>query len=151
VATADLAVRDVEAGALFRGLEDLHGLVLAVSGGSDSTALLVIAARWAEKLKKRHKPAPKLLAVTIDHGLRPESKREAAQVRRLARRLGVLHRTLQWNGRKPETGLQEAARFARYRLLTEAAMRAGFEHVLTAIPWTIRPRRCCSGWLAAAV
>jgi len=132
VATADRAVRDAEAGALFRGLEDLHGLVLAVSGGSDSTALLVIAARWAEKLKKRRKRAPKLLAVTIDHGLRPESKREAAQVRRLAQRLGVPHRTLQWNGRKPETGLQEAARFARYRLLTEAAMRAGFEHILTA-------------------
>ena len=97
-----------------------------------STALLVIAARWAEKLKKRRKRAPKLLAVTIDHGLRPEAKREAAQVRRLARQLGVSHRILRWHGRKPKTGLQEAARFARYRLLTEAAMRAGYEHILTA-------------------
>ena len=132
MATADHAVRDAEADALFRGLEDLHGFLLAVSGGSDSTALLVIAARWAEKLKKRRKRAPKLLAVTVDHGLRPESKREAAQVQRLARRLGVAHRTLLWNGQKPKTGLQEAARFARYRLLAEAAMRAGYEHILTA-------------------
>jgi tRNA(Ile)-lysidine synthase len=132
VAIAEQAVGDAEAAALFRGLEGVEGLLLAVSGGSDSTALLVIAARWAEKLKKRRKRAPKLLAVTIDHGLRPEAKREAAQVRRLARRLGVSHRILRWHGRKPKTGLQEAARFARYRLLTEAAMRAGYEHILTA-------------------
>ena len=132
MAIADQAVREAEAGALFRGLEGLRGLVLAVSGGSDSTALLVMTARWAEQLRKRLKRAPKLLAVTIDHGLRPESKHEAAQVRRLARRLGIPHRTLRWSGRKPKTGLQEAARFARYRLLAEAATRAGFEHILTA-------------------
>jgi tRNA(Ile)-lysidine synthase len=132
VAIADEAVRAAEAGALFRGLEDLRGLVLAVSGGSDSTALLIIAARWAEQLRKRLKRAPKLLAVTVDHGLRPESRREAAQVRRLARRVGIPHRTLRWSGTKPKAGLQEAARFARYRLLTEAATHAGFEHILTA-------------------
>ena len=51
--------------------------------------------------------------------------REAAAVKRLARRLGVAHRTLRWRGKKPKTGLQEAARAARYRLLTEAAASAG--------------------------
>ena len=132
MAIADEAVRDEEASALFSGLEDLRGLVLAVSGGSDSTALLVIAARWAEGLEKRRKQPPKLLAVTVDHGLRPESAREAAAVKRLARRLGVPHRTLHWRGEKPKTGLQEAARIARYRLLAEAAARAGYEHILTA-------------------
>jgi tRNA(Ile)-lysidine synthase len=132
LAIADHAVRDAEAGALFRGLEDVRGLLLAVSGGSDSTALLVIAARWAENLRRRLKRAPKLLAVTIDHGLRPEAKREAAQVRRLARHLGVPHRTLRWSGRKPKKGLQEAARSARYELLTNAATRARYEHILTA-------------------
>ena len=125
-------VRDAEAAALFSGLEDLRGLVLAVSGGSDSTALLVLAARWAEALKKRHGRSPKLLAVTVDHGLRPEAKREAAVVKSLARRLGIAHRTLQWRGTKPKTGLQEAARIARYRLLAEAATGAGYEHILTA-------------------
>ncbi len=126
--TVEQAVRDEEASALFDGLEGLRGLVLAVSGGSDSTALLLLAARWARRLKR----APKLLAVTIDHGLRPEAKREAAAVKRLARRLGVPHRTLRWRGRKPKTGLQEAARVARYSLLAQAAVRAGYEHILTA-------------------
>jgi tRNA(Ile)-lysidine synthase len=128
VPTADEAIADAEANALFRGLEDLPGLVLAVSGGPDSTALLLLAARWAKRLKR----APKLIAVTIDHGLRPQAKREAAAVKRLARRLGVAHRTLRWRGTKPRTGLQEAARHARYTLLAEAAARAGCAHVLTA-------------------
>jgi len=132
VAAADQAVRDAEASALFAGLEDLRGLVLAVSGGSDSTALLLLAARWAEALKKRSRRSPKLLAVTVDHGLRPEAKREAAAVKGLARKLGIAHRTLQWRGAKPKTGVQEAARVARYRLLAEAATRAGYEHILTA-------------------
>ena len=48
---AEEAVRDEEANALFSGLEGLRGLLLAVSGGSDSTALLVLAARWANGLK----------------------------------------------------------------------------------------------------
>ncbi len=132
MAIADQPVRDEEANALFSGLEDLRGLVLAVSGGSDSTALLVLAARWASGLKKRRKHPPNLAAVTVDHGFRPESKREALAVKRLARRLGVPHRTLSWRGRKPKTGLQEAARDARYRLLAEAAARTGYEYVLTA-------------------
>jgi tRNA(Ile)-lysidine synthase len=128
VPTAEQAVRDEEANALFRGLESLPGLVLAVSGGPDSTALLVLAARWTKRLKR----APKLLAVTIDHGLRPEAAGEAAAVKRLARQLGVPHRTLRWRGPKPRTGLQEAARLVRYRLLAEAASRAGYAHIMTA-------------------
>jgi tRNA(Ile)-lysidine synthase len=128
VPTADAAVADGEANALFRGLEDLPGLVLAVSGGPDSTALLLLAARWVKRLKR----APKLIAVTIDHGLRPQAAREAAMVKRLARRLGVAHRTLHWRGRKPRSGLQEAARHARYELLAQVATRARFAHILTA-------------------
>jgi tRNA(Ile)-lysidine synthase len=128
VPTADGSVGDGEANALFRGLEDLPGLVLAVSGGPDSTALLFLAARWAKRLKR----APKLIAVTIDHGLRPEAAREAATVKELARRLGVPHRTLRWRGRKPLTGLQEAARYARYDQLAQIARRARFAHILTA-------------------
>jgi len=128
VSTAEQAVGEDETNALFSGLEDLRGLVLAVSGGPDSTALLVLAAGWA----KRHARAPKLIAVTIDHGLRAEAAREAAAVKRLARRLGVPHRTLRWRGRKPKAGLQEAARIARYRLLAKAAAAAGYGHILTA-------------------
>ena len=126
--TADQIVGDNEADALFSGLEKLRGLILAVSGGPDSTALLVLAARWV----KRRKRAPKLLAVTIDHALRPEAAREAAAVKHLARRLGVSHRTMRWRGSKPKSGLQEAARIARYRLLAQVAAAADYTHILTA-------------------
>jgi tRNA(Ile)-lysidine synthase len=125
--TADQALRDDEANALFSGLENSRGLILAVSGGPDSTALLLLAARWAKGLKR----PPKLVAVTIDHGLRAEAAREALAVKRLARRLGVTHRILRWRGKKPKTGLQEAARAARYRLLGQAAADAGHAHILT--------------------
>ena len=126
--TADQTVGDNEADALFSGLEKLRGLILAVSGGPDSTALLMLAARWTRRLKR----APKLIAVTIDHGLRAEAAHEAGAVKRLARRLGVSHRTMHWRGRKPKSGLQEAARIARYRLLAQAAVRTGYTHILTA-------------------
>ena len=78
------------------------------------------------------KRAPKLIAVTIDHALRKESAREALAVKRLATKLKVEHRTLRWTGAKPKTGIQEAARNARYRLLAVAARKAGAEHILTA-------------------
>jgi tRNA(Ile)-lysidine synthase len=130
VPTADEAVGDDELNALFRGLDNLPGFVIAVSGGPDSSALLLLAARWAKRLKEK-KP-PRLLAVTIDHGLRREAAAEAAAVKRLARQLGVAHRTLRWRGAKPASGLQEAARVARYRLLAQEVARAGLAHVLTA-------------------
>jgi tRNA(Ile)-lysidine synthase len=119
-----------EAKALFVGFEHLPALVLAVSGGPDSTAMMVLAARWRDALKSRLKP--KLLAVTVDHGLRKEARREAANVTRLARKLGVAHRTLRWTGVKPASGLQKAARAARYRLLARAAHDAHASHILTA-------------------
>jgi len=118
---------ETEARALFGAFALAPTLVLAVSGGPDSTALLWLAARLRGDL-----PRPKLLAVTIDHGLRKESAREALAVKRLAKRLNVEHRTLRWTGRKPKTGIQEAARNARYRLLVQAARDAGAGHIMTA-------------------
>jgi tRNA(Ile)-lysidine synthase len=117
-----------EVTSLFSGLQSLPVLVLAVSGGPDSTALMVLAARWRDSLKTK----PTLIAVTVDHGLRKESKAEAAAVARLARDLDIAHRTSRWTGRKPKTGLQEAARLTRYRLLGRAARKAGGTHILTA-------------------
>ena len=122
------AVSASEITSLFSGLQTLPVLVLAVSGGPDSTALMVLAARWRDSLKTK----PKLVAVTVDHGLRKESKAEAAAVTRLARALDIAHRTLRWTGGKPKSGLQEAARLARYRLLGRAARRAGGTHIITA-------------------
>jgi len=130
VSAADEAapVSAAEAKTLFDDLRSARALVLAVSGGPDSTALLVLATRWRAALRK----GPALIAVTVDHGLRPESAREARAVKRLAGRLGVRHRTLRWTGRKPATALQEEARRVRYHLLTSAALGVGARHVLTA-------------------
>src|ERR1039457_4114344 len=109
-----------EAKSLFSDLDHLPALVLAVSGGPDSTALMVLVARWRKARKSGPKNLPKLIAVTVDHGLRAEAKREAAGVGRLARKLGIAHRTLRWTGAKPKTGLQEAARAARHHSLPRA-------------------------------
>src|SRR5579884_4251327 len=117
-----------EAAALFHDLERLPSVLLAVSGGPDSTALMWLTARWRAGLER----GPKLIAATVDHGLRPEALAEARQVAKLARELGIPHRILRWTGRKPETGVQEAARAARYRLLAAAARRSRAAAIVTA-------------------
>jgi tRNA(Ile)-lysidine synthase len=117
-----------EAKTLFAGWRDFPALVLAVSGGPDSVALMWLATRW----RKAFARGPKLIAVTIDHGLREESAREAREVKRLARCLEIEHRTLRWTGDKPRRGVPAAAREARYRLLATAARGARATHVLTA-------------------
>ena len=123
---AALSARD--ATRLFADWKHFSALVLAVSGGPDSTALLWLVAKWRSGLKR----PPRLLAVTIDHGLRRESRSEALDVARLAKALDVEHRTLRWTGPKPTSGLPAAAREARYRLLADAARKIGAAHVLTA-------------------
>src|SRR5262249_44298101 len=117
-----------EAKRLFAALRALPAIVLAVSGGPDSLALMLLIARWRRTLVR----GPRLLAVTVDHGLRSEAAREARKVKRLARALEVEHRTLRWVGTKPKTGVPAAARAARYHLLVQAARAAGASHILTA-------------------
>jgi tRNA(Ile)-lysidine synthase len=117
-----------EATNLFRPFARARSLVLAVSGGPDSTALLILAARW----RGAREHGPKLFSITVDHVLRPQSAAEARAVKALARRLGIAHRTLRWTGKKPPTGLQEVAREARYRLLASAARKVKASHVVTA-------------------
>lgn len=117
-----------EAKSLFADWRQAPALVLAVSGGPDSVAMLWLMARWRRALKH----GPRLVAVTVDHQLRPEARGEAADVKRLARELEVEHRTLRWHGAKPETGVPAAARDARYALLMKAARRCDAAHILTA-------------------
>ena len=117
-----------QAKSLFADFKRAGGLVLAVSGGPDSIALMWLAARWRKSLSR----GPDLLAVTVDHGLRVESAREARDVKRLARELGVAHRTVRWTGEKPKSGVPAAARTVRYWLLATVARQNGASHVLTA-------------------
>ncbi len=79
---------------------------VAVSGGADSLALALLAADFA--------PCHFL---TFDHGLRPGSIREAEKVKDWLRGKGLSHKTLTWTGKKPKTGIQAAARTARYKAL----------------------------------
>lgn len=100
---------------------------VAVSGGGDSIALLSMLGRHLAALAD----PPRLIVLTVDHGLRPGSAGEAAGVAALSARLGHACRVLEWRGPHPAHGLAEAARLARYRLLSAAAVDAGAGLVLT--------------------
>jgi tRNA(Ile)-lysidine synthase len=94
-------------------------IVVGFSGGGDSLALLLLAKAWADRHRRR------LLALTVDHRLRPEGADWALWCRRRAEGLGVEHRTLVWETEKPSSGLSAAARHARHALLADAAREAG--------------------------
>ena len=122
------AISAQDAKRLFADWKAVPAIVLAVSGGPDSLALMWLAVRWRGALAR----GPQLFAVTVDHGLRAESAAEARAVKRLARSLELPHRTMRWTGAKPKTGLPAAARAARYHLLAQAARASGATHVFTA-------------------
>lgn len=92
-------------------------LGIAVSGGSDSIALLHLAHRCFIDEDIR------IFAATVDHGLRPEAAAEAAWVAQVASDLGIAHETLVWTGWDGAGNLQDQARRARYALLTQWARR----------------------------
>lgn len=121
-------VAESELSALFDDLAKSQKTLLAVSGGPDSTALLVLAAQW--RASRGH--GPELIAATIDHKLRAASAREAKMVARLAAKLGIPHHTLAWKGKKPVTGVQEAARDARFALFSKLAKEIGADTLMTA-------------------
>src|SRR5438132_5331940 len=102
------AIAVAQAKRLFADWKSAPAIVLAVSGGPDSVALMWLAARWRRGLKR----GPRLIAVTVDHGLRAEAAREARDVKRLAKTLDLEHRTQRWRGAKPKTGVPAAAREA---------------------------------------
>ncbi len=117
--------------ALARSLTDLQDRTpgnrwgVAVSGGSDSVALLTLLCDWA------HPHGIAVAAATVDHGLRPESRTEADWVARLCAGMGVPHRTLTWRGWDGTGNLQAAARDARRALLTDWASAGNLSAVLT--------------------
>lgn len=107
--------------------ENCKTVIAAVSGGGDSTALLFL---MREYLKTLTNP-PELLAVTVDHRLRPESAAEAEAVAQLCQRIGVKHATVCWADAKPQTALSHEARIARYGLLFSEAEKAGASVIMT--------------------
>lgn len=125
-------VRDDELGALFAPLADFPFVILAVSGGADSTAMMVLAARWARG-RGRGDATPTMMVATVDHGLRANSGDEAEWVIGQARKLGFEARLLEWSGDKPATGIQDAARTARYRLLADLARTNGAEGAVAVV------------------
>ena len=125
------AQQDVSVSPTERFRRDLDALIppqsaigLAVSGGPDSLALLLLAAE-ARPLQ--------IEAATVDHVLRPESRAEAEKVAAVCENLGVPHTilTVKW-AERPQTALQERARFMRYRLLGKWARERNLTSVVTA-------------------
>jgi tRNA(Ile)-lysidine synthase len=101
-------------------------VAVAVSGGPDSLALAILVDRWVRSRRGE------MCALSVDHRLRPES---GAEIRRLGGWLSarkIRHEILVWEGEKPTTGIQEAARAARYRLLAQWCREHGCLHLLTA-------------------
>jgi tRNA(Ile)-lysidine synthase len=101
-------------------------VAIAVSGGRDSLALAVLADAWA---RTRH---GRVTALIVDHGLRRESGEEARSVAAQLAGLNIDAEILPWPGNKPATGVAEAARAARYRLLQDWCLRRSVLHLLLA-------------------
>nr|WP_283808689.1 tRNA lysidine(34) synthetase TilS [Variibacter gotjawalensis] len=113
---------------MFAALPKRGRVILAISGGADSMALLWLAAQWRDATKS----PVEFIAATVDHGLRVEAKREAKSVAALAKSLRVPHRMLTWRGAKPKTGIEAKSREARYALLGKLAKQEGASHIITA-------------------
>jgi tRNA(Ile)-lysidine synthase len=94
-------------------------LAVGVSGGGDSLALTWLLHRWCRRR------GGSLLALTVEHGLRPGSAGEARRLGEQLRALGIPRRILPWRGEKPPGAFEAAARAARYALLQAACRRAG--------------------------
>ncbi|WP_336293944.1 tRNA lysidine(34) synthetase TilS [Bartonella sp. CB169] len=102
-------------------------LILAVSGGGDSLALLFLV---KEHLKTLSVP-PEMIAVTVDHQLRKESACEAETVAKICRAHHIKHIILRWEGKKPKTHIASSARVARYNLLFKEAQKQGATLIMT--------------------
>ncbi|NUB10654.1 tRNA lysidine(34) synthetase TilS [Azospirillum sp. Vi22] len=108
------------------GFETRPRVAVGVSGGADSLGLVLLAQRWAAER------GGDVLALIVDHGLRAESAAEAARVGGWLQARGVAHAILRWDGEKPASGIQEAARAARHHLLAERCRKEGVLHLALA-------------------
>lgn len=103
---------------------------MAVSGGADSVSLAKLIALWAERGQISLKD--EIFVAIIDHGLQEQSDEVANNTQATCQSMGLTAEILCWEGQKPKTGLQEAARHARYHLLANFARQMGAHYVMTA-------------------
>ena len=101
-------------------------LAVGVSGGADSMALCLLADSWARSRGGR------AVALSVDHGLRAESAAEARQVGAWLAPHGISQNILCWQGDKPASGVQAAAREARYALMRDWCSANDVLHLLLA-------------------
>lgn len=101
-------------------------IAVGVSGGPDSLALLLLLDRWTRDR------GGSVLALTVDHGLRPDAAREAADVAALCAARGMDHRTLRITAPAPPSGLQAWARRRRHAALEAACEADGILHLALA-------------------
>jgi tRNA(Ile)-lysidine synthase len=109
---------------IFSSLNGLSRLALAVSGGSDSMAMLRMVQEWAQR-------DTEIFVLTVDHGLRMEAGREAAQVAVWCASRGLVHKTLHWKHGGISAGMQAKARVARYDLMTAWCLEHDVPALLT--------------------
>lgn len=101
-------------------------IAVGVSGGSDSLSLVLMA---AEQLKVF---GYNIIALTVNHKLRKEANAEADYVAKVMKNFHIEHHILEWNGDKPETGIEEAARIARYELVLKWCRENNVKYFMTA-------------------
>ncbi len=108
-----LVAEPFELDQVFYKLSGLRRVALAVSGGSDSMAMLRMVLEWAQNLDH----SPQIFVATVDHGLRSAAAAEAVQVAQWCAALAITHTTLLWQHEGVKTGIQAKARQARYDLM----------------------------------
>ena len=97
-------------------------LAVAVSGGVDSIALL----HWLAELKMD------IVCLHVNHCLRAAADTEAEYVQKTCEELGVPCHVFRWCGTKPETGIEDAARMARYKFMTDFCHENKIGFIITA-------------------
>mgnify|MGYP001387357288 CR=1 FL=1 len=110
--------------AAFGPFEPTPHLAVALSGGSDSMALVLLINVWARTR------GGQITALTVNHKLRPESGLEAKRVKGWMQRCGIRHQILPWSGKKPKTAIQNQARNIRYELIDRWCRDNHVLHVL---------------------
>jgi tRNA(Ile)-lysidine synthase len=128
VPLAELTRSNFHLDQIFASLNGMSRLALAVSGGSDSMAMLRMVHEWTSTQDK----PPVIFVLTVDHGLRKAAADEVLQVAHWCASLGIVHETLRWAGAKPLTGIQAKARAVRYDLMSAWCIAHNVPVLLTA-------------------